>query len=778
MSEINAFYPHLKGRISLAYSSCGRYLFTVGENKTVRRFLVGSPENDPDTIKLTFTGRDIATSANHFAVCGDSGTAELFDLHSREKVGGLVRTALPLRSIRFSADGQWVGTVGDDCCRIVNAQDITQTKQVPFENVRHLEFHPVQPSIVALTGMDSVVRIYDLASQATLGELETVVPSIAGFGDNRSTAVAWSPQGESFALPTKTFDIALVSSSDWLVSSRLSNGHSNAITTCVWSPNGRYLASGGRDNKVLVWDVRNRSVICTFDADGVSECRWHPHNNELSYVTGDGQLFTVAGVISENLHPPFGGDSIDPFENGHSKSALNDTFGDPEDEDDLFVSDHEQLDDASIKPHSEDRSRSRDPHIRDPSRSRKKVKLDLGSSLRTQQSSFQTGCTPWLNQKRYLCMSPVGYVWCVRHSSTDPAHHSVTITFFDQSVHREVHFQDHDEFDLAALTSHACVFANSASGKVAVRFHSSMSDNWETQLDLKIDKGIQCVTLSSEVAVVLTKSGFMRTYTLYGTPLSTTSMGFGAGKYGAASVITSSAHENEVVTVHQPSPSTYTYTYEDVARGKTFQQSSSLSVSPGAKLVALFFSEDGEPFIMDSAGILSTLVHGRQLGQAKWVPMLSTATADDELKKRYWPLGVQESKLLCVVMKGQQQYPSLPMPITDEIDLQMPGLQGIESEYLVARAQHEQLQDRIEYFTKQLGAELDESMEDSLADSALTLDKLLLRQFQLACQDQRLNRGLQIVQLIERSESLQAAAKIASAYELTSLAERIQGVIE
>lgn len=771
MPEMHALYPHLKGRTSLAYSPCGRYLFTVGENMMVRRFLVGSPQDEPDTLELAFTGHDVAASASHFALCGDSGTAELYDLHSREKIGGLVRAALPLRSIGFSADGQWVGIVGDDCCKIVNVLDITQTKRIPFENVKHLEFHPVQPNVVALTEVDSTVRVYDLAKQATLGEIEMVVPSISEFGDNRSTAATWSPHGETFALPTKTFDIALVSTSDWLIASRLSSGHSNAITCCSWSPNGRYLASGGRDNKVIVWDVKNRKILRSYDIVEALECQWHPHNNELSFVTSKGQLYTVVGVVSEDLHPPFGGDALDPLEGVHSKLILN---AEVEEETDLFVSDHEPLENMGFEPQYDDRSRRHDPYtkesyVKDPSLSHKKLKLDLGSSLRTQQKSFQTGSTPWLNQKRYLCMSYVGYVWCIRHPSSDPPHHSATITFFDQSVHREVHFHDNDQFDLAALTSQACVFANSATGKVAVRFHSSLNDNWELQLELETDKGIQNVTLSTEVVVVLTQSGFMRTYTLYGTPLSVTSIG---------SVVTLSANENEVVSVHQSSSSTYTYTYEDVAQGKTFQQRSPLSVSPGATLTALFFSENGEPFYMDSAGVLSTLVHGRQQGQGKWVPLLGAVNGDEELKKRYWPLGVQDSNLLCVVLKGQQQYPSLPMPITDEIELRVPGLENIEAEYLVARTQHEQLQDRIEYLTEHVGVELDESMQESLADSALHLDKLLLRQFQQACQDQRLNRGLQIVQLVQSPESLQAAAKIASAYGLTSLAERIQDVIE
>ena len=772
---MHALYPHLKGKTSLAYSKCGKYVFTAGENMLLRRFITGS-KDEPDVYDLEYqTGRSVATSGSKFAVAYDNGSADLFDVESFSKIGTLVRTSLPLHSVTFSKDGEWLSVVGDDCCKVIRTLDIADIKNVRADDVRHISFNPKRAMVITASCLDGSVQIFDLIKDRCIATLESIVPTVKELDDEKSTAAVWSPDGHNLALPTKTFEIVIISSANWLVQTRLAEeGHSNSITAMQFSPNGRYLASAARDSKVLIWDVLEKKVVQKFDIHDVIEIDWHPFLNEIGFTTNKGQLYTGT-ALPEDLPAPFGDVIEQAFESGIEAEkpadismdrAINLGLGSDSGEKDLSDEDLFVSDDS-------DNDRSRKSHRRGSFHSQiqnKRPRLDLNiSNTSGTQAPFQSGATPWINQKRYLCMSPLGYVWTVRQS-TD--HHTTTICFFDQSIHRELHFHDNDMFDLASLSSQACLFANSRTGKFALRFHSSITDNWEVQLDLKLDLGITAVCLSSDVAVIFTKSGFMRCYALYGTPLNVTKVGGGSG-----SVICCAAFQNEVIYVQQQGSNCYTYTFEDIALSTYHQKADSMEITPNNNLKSLFFNEDGDPCFMDSKHILCTLVHSRVPNQARWVPIFSDPNPDPEINTTYWPLGILDSKLLCIPMRGQKVYPSIPLPLTDEFELFTPGLEGYESQHILNKASLLQLQDRVkvekgEDDSKDI--ELLELVEDQIIEN----DKLLLRQFQSACEHQRINKCLQIAELIQSDEPLRAAAKLAAAYNLSHVAELILATLD
>lgn len=745
---MHALYPHLKGRTSLAYGGGGKYLFTTGENMLVRRFRQGSAD-EPDVLDLERrTGRCVAAHGSRLAVCCDDGGAELYDVESLEPTGALVRATLPLHAITFSGDGQYIAVVGDDCSKVVRTLDIADVSRVDGD-VKHISFHPRRPRIVCASLLGGTVRVLDL-DHGPLAEIEAVIPAVSSVDDERTSAAAWRPCGDALALPTKTFEIALVRAGEWLPHAHL-RGHQNALTTLEWSPNGRYLASAARDGTLRIWDIAQRSEVRSVELQNAQQLEWHPTANELSVVTSRGQLYVLADAVPVDLPPPAG--DVFPYaqnaqeapntaptsSGGAAAAAVSD--------EELFVSENADVEtDADTAPAVSAVAAEQSRRAAPPAK-RARIDAELAA-----QTPFQTGATPWADDRRYLCMSQLGYVWTTRQSS---AHHTVTVTFFDQSAHREYHFQDADKFDLAALSRDAVALANSRTGKLAVRFHASAADNWELELGA-LDRGVRCLALSSDTLVLFTKGGFMRAYALYGAPLAVQRVGV---------VVACAAYANDVLFVQQPADNTYTYTFEDIAQAKIYQKSDTLEIGPHARLTHLFFSDSGEPCAMDSSQVLATLVRSRVAGQARWVPVFSDPQPDPELKTTFWPLGVFENKLACVLLRGQKTMPGFPLPVTDEFDLHIPGLEGFESQYLVGRAMFQQMQDR---------ADTDANIDpEYLADLSIELDKLLLRQFQAACEQQRISRALQIAQLFSVDESLRAAAQIASAYRHAQLAERI-----
>ena len=59
--------------------------------------------------------------------------------------------------------------------------------------------------------------------------------------------------------------------------------HTQPVYSVVFSPDGRYLATGSRDKQCLIWDVRNGNLIREFEAEsGIFEMSWNADGTKLA----------------------------------------------------------------------------------------------------------------------------------------------------------------------------------------------------------------------------------------------------------------------------------------------------------------------------------------------------------------------------------------------------------------------------------------------------------------------------------------------------------------
>ncbi len=104
-------------------------------------------------------------------------------------------------------------------------------------------------------------------------------------------AVAYSPNGKIIAAGGRDNLIRLwdAQSGEFL---RVLDGHVDYVSSLAFSPDGAYLASGGRDKRIFVWDIQTGAVFRRFDihSDEVTGLAFTPDGLMLASGSRDAKL--------------------------------------------------------------------------------------------------------------------------------------------------------------------------------------------------------------------------------------------------------------------------------------------------------------------------------------------------------------------------------------------------------------------------------------------------------------------------------------------------------
>jgi WD40 repeat protein len=160
-------------------------------------------------------------------------------------------------------------------------------------------------SKLSATCFDNSTSVYNSTTGELLARIEAR-PVPAGRCDGYTPpgcfplrCSAWSPDGSYLAMGGDDRAVLLYNVSDWTLA-RVLTGHRGSVLTLDFSPDGRYLASGsGTDkvemnnandeNLVKVWDVENSTLVKDLAGhqDGVMEARWSPDGRRLVSCSDD-----------------------------------------------------------------------------------------------------------------------------------------------------------------------------------------------------------------------------------------------------------------------------------------------------------------------------------------------------------------------------------------------------------------------------------------------------------------------------------------------------------
>jgi chromosome transmission fidelity protein 4 len=313
----------------------------------------------------------------------------------------------------------------------------------------------------------------------------------------------------------------------------------------------------------------------------------------------------------------------------------------------------------------------------------------------------------------------------------------------------------------------------------------------------------EAIALSDSYVVATTSINYVRIYTLFGVP-------YRIFRSKSTPAVTCAAWRDYVLTmgngpVGADGSAKLLYTIENVRRDDICQSEDVVALPENGDLRTVFFSDDGDPYIYDSNGVLLVLQHWRTPGQARWVPLLDTKLlerlASGKKEETYWPVAVAQEKFHCIILKGGDRYPYFPRPLLTEFEFQIPisslstkpKLTGEEDDEEIAltnevpRLEESYMRHSILH---SLQADLLTSTHPThtqraeLAKRELEIDKALLQLLNVECREgeERGMKALEIVSLLQDAggsgKMLEAARKIAERYGRHQLVGKIEEVAE
>ena len=594
---------------------------------------------------------------------------------------------------------------------MVNTQDMTKVLYLRDQPraAKHVSFD-TSGTYLAVSCTDGNIYVYSLSSEEPemIKKVEGMIKSLDSDAE-ASSRVLWHPDGRAFGTPTASRDIQVMSWSDWERQKAFKTAHHGDITAAAWSPNGALLVTTAADLTLCLWETKTQKLLKKYDdlRATILAMTWHPSENTLSYTNNEGELFIHTDFVpTENIdllklprqsapffHEPANAPAKSAVPNtvpatealphrrppprDHTPDDIDDILGDLDDEDgmDDFVIDDDGAGYAPVvNGHGKRTNGHLDP-LASPGGKRRAYGYNYGSSFKPQtHESFQPGSTPWRGNRRYLCLNLTGFVWTVSQET----HHTVTVEFYDREFHRDFHFTDPFLYDKACLNENGTLFSCQPSKDSPAMLYYRPHETWTTRKDwrtsLPAGESISAIALSDSYIVATTSANYVRIFTLFGIPIR-------VYRQKASPAITCAAWRDYVLTIGNGpinglGQTTLLYTIENVKRDEVYQAEDIVALTPGATLTSVFFSDQGDPYIYDSTGVLLTLLHWRTTSQAKWVPLLDTRLlprlASGQKQERYWPVAVARQKFHCIILKGQDQYPYFPRPILSEFDFQIP----------------------------------------------------------------------------------------------------------
>eukprot|EP01134_Creolimax_fragrantissima_P003982 CFRG3982T1 len=385
-----------------------------------------------------------------------------------------------------------------------------------------------------------------------------------------------------------------------------------------------------------------------------------------------------------------------------------------------------------------------------------------------QQETFQPSSTtePDQSKRRFLCWNMDASI--VNRVEDDYA--SIDIEFADSMEHSSVKIVDNFGYTLGAVNMTCAVLASPIRKKAPSTIQCKMFDAWAGNADwthqLPTGEEIIAVAVGSRWVAAATNMNYLRIFSASGCQMAIQSIPgrcvsmAGDGPLLAIAYIRGFAFEDQNMD----------FVLLNVLDETVESRVMPLSLSPQCDLEWMGFTSEGVPATYDSMGIVRILT---SKNFSPWMPVMDMREKfNDENRMWAWIIGITSQEVIYVVCRGGARFPSAThRPVVSESVLVLPlcgvdlGSGKLEEEWVRTSAM------------SNLKNKEDEKFKPS-GTLAARLDSNRLRLMQLALQQDRPLRVMDLACMLHLPKSYSIAIQLMSRDHKPELAKRISILLQ
>jgi hypothetical protein len=216
---------------------------------------------------------------------GQKDAVALVDVGSREVRERIAGTFGQVAALAWSPDGQRLAVGGYQALEVWDAEAKQRLQPLGGHRgvVTGVAFSPDSRRLVSVSD-DESARLWDIAagSSTVLSGHQYPIHGVAWSADGQRIATA---AGDEFR-PTKAGEVILRDAAGAPL--KTWTDHTRAALSVTFSPDGRWLISGGLDERALVYDLKEDKLLGFFGghARPVNGLAFHPHSPAVLSVSG------------------------------------------------------------------------------------------------------------------------------------------------------------------------------------------------------------------------------------------------------------------------------------------------------------------------------------------------------------------------------------------------------------------------------------------------------------------------------------------------------------